>query len=255
MLARRNGTVRIAHGLTAIGLVLAALAGCGSPPPDAHTLLGDAKKSVDASRTVHFKLSSSNAQSSSTALVGGDGTAARPDGFAGQLNVSIQGLIITIKIASVGGVFYVQLPFSTTWTVARADQYGFGDPAQLINTDHGLTSLLAEAKSPALGEQDRYNGELLYEVTCRLPGADVARLLTSADPTQDDTAVIGISADSHQLRRVVLTGPFFDKNKSSTYTLVLDNYGANVTVTAPPVSSPSPSPTGSPAAGASPAGG
>jgi lipoprotein LprG len=39
---------------------------------------------------------------------------------------------------------------------------------------------------------------------------------------------------SHQVRRVVLTGPFFDAHQSSTYTLILDRYGETVQITPPP---------------------
>ncbi len=214
--------------------LVAMLSACGSPPVDAPTLLSDAKHSVDATNSLHFGLSSSDAQAAGTALVGGSGDAKRPDGFTGTLNVSIDGIILKINIASVGGKFYVQLPFASGWEVAQPDKYGFGDPGQLINTDHGLSSLLGKAKAPTLGDNDRYNGELLNEVKCTIPGADVARLLTSADPSQDDSAVIGIDADTHQLRRVVLTGPFFSKTKMSTYTLILDQYGESVSVTPPP---------------------
>jgi len=46
-------------------------------------------------------------------------------------------------------------------------------------------------------------------------------------------ATIGVNASSHQLRRIVLVGPFFEKAHSSTFTLVLDRYGENVTITPP----------------------
>ncbi len=221
--------------LATVAVVLTVpLGACGSPPADARTLLRDAKRSVDSSQTIHFHLTSSNAESSGTYLVGGDGDARRPDGFTGELDVSINGIPLTVKVASVGGVFYVQQPFSSKWEASQPDKYGFGDPAKLIDPNTGVTSLLAKAMSPTLGNQDRYNGELLDEVNCTLPGADVARLLTSADPSRNDSAVIGVDADTHQLRRVVITGPFLSTARDSTYTLVMDRYGANITVTAPP---------------------
>ncbi len=46
-------------------------------------------------------------------------------------------------------------------------------------------------------------------------------------------ATIGLDAASHQLRRVALVGPFFDKAHASTFTVVLDKYGENVTITPP----------------------
>jgi hypothetical protein len=64
----------------------------------------------------------------------------------------------------------------------------------------------------------------------------VAALLTSADPSKSVAATFGIDTSNNQLRRVVLTGPFISKGTDTTYTLVLTNYGENVSVTPPPAS-------------------
>ncbi len=223
-----------------MGVLLLALTGCGSSTVNVQTLLQDAKHSVDAAQSVHFVVTSQNASSTNTYLKSGEGSARRPDGFTGSLDVQLagSGFVVTVKIASIGGKFYVQQPFSTTWEVTDPTKYGFGDPAKLIDPYNGLSTLIVAAKNPTLGDRDRLNGELLEEVHCTVSGADVARLLTSADPSRDDQAVIGIDADTHELRRVVITGPFFATGKDATYTLTLDNYGANVSITAPPVASP-----------------
>jgi hypothetical protein len=47
-------------------------------------------------------------------------------------------------------------------------------------------------------------------------------------------ATIGVNPTTHELRRVALVGPFFDKTRPSTFTVVLDKYGENVTITPPP---------------------
>jgi lipoprotein LprG len=83
---------------------------------------------------------------------------------------------------------------------------------------------------------DRYNGEALHEIGCMLPGKAVAALLTSADPSKDVAATFGIDTTTNQLRRVVLIGPFVTVAKDSTYTLILANYGENVSITPPPSS-------------------
>ncbi len=103
----------------------------------------------------------------------------------------------------------------------------------LLDTRTGLSSLLLLCDAPSLADGDRYNGELLDEVRCSLPGKQVAALLTSADPTRRVSATFGIVPDTMQLRRVVLTGPFFSTTQNSTFTVVLDSYGENVTVTPP----------------------
>ena len=208
------------------------LGGCG-PSTSPQTLLKEARTSLDSTQTVHFTLISTNVVASGTYLVAAQGSAKRPDGFTGTLTVSQSGIPLPVKIVSLGGSFYVQLPFSSSWQTANPTDYGFGDPAQLLDPKHGLTSLLTNATAVTLNNQDRYNGELLDEVSCDLSGASVAALLTSADSARNDQAIVGIDADTHQLRRVAITGPFVSVKADSTYTLVLSNYGEPVTITKP----------------------
>lgn len=213
---------------------LVVTAACGGPTLSPTSLLRQAKATVDATRTVHFQLSSSSVQGSGPIITGGEGDAQRPAGFAGSLDVSVAGLAIGIQVVSVHGVFYLKLPSSGAFSVADPSKYGFGDPGKLLDPNHGLSSLLLEC-NPASGlSSDRYNGEELDEVSCSLPGARIAALLTSADPSRPVSATFGIDPLNDQLRRVVLTGPFFSKTMLSTFTVVLEDYGENVKVTPPP---------------------
>ncbi|MFN2452103.1 MAG: LppX_LprAFG lipoprotein [Candidatus Dormibacteria bacterium] len=212
-----------------------ALAGCGGsgPPPDPHTLLAQAKQRVDGTAALHFRLTSTDAAGSGPLITGGDGDARRPDGFTGTLQVSLDGFPTTVRIVSLGGHFFARLPFTTSFRETDPAKYGFGDPAVFLDPVHGFSALLGNAQHPAGRGRDRLSGEELDEVGCTLPGPEVAALLTSADPAQDVRATFGITAD-HAVRRVVLTGPFFDARRLSTYTLILDKYGENIAVTPPP---------------------
>jgi len=215
--------------------MLVSASGCGgSTPIDATALLRQTKSIVDGTKTLHFLLTSSNAQGTGPLISGGEGDAERPAGFAGVLDVSVAGLALSIHVVSFGGTFYVKLPTAGRFSVADPSRYGFGDPAKLLDPDQGLSSLLTVCASPSLGNADRYNGEELDEVSCSLPGTRVAALLTSADPSKPVAATFGVDPLNDQLRRVVLVGPFFSRSVSSTFTLILDSYGENVTVTAPP---------------------
>ena len=216
-----------------VAAVLVAAVACGEPPPNPLTLLAQARAAVDATPAAHFELSSSNVSGAGPLITGGSGDARRPDGLRGSLTVEVGGLALPITVVSAGGSFYVKLPTDRGFTRTDPAEYGFGDPAQFLDPERGLSSLLAKCSSVRLQADDRSQGELLHEVTCRLPGQDVAALLTSADPGRPVEARFGIAADSHQLRRVVLRGPFFSATTLSTFTAVLDRYGENVTVTAP----------------------
>lgn len=229
------------HPLPVLAVVLVGAAcgsGGGQPStgPDAHTLLTQAKAAVDAASAVHFTISSQNASSSAsgTYVTSGDGDAERPDSMTGTLEVVVNGLPVKLGIVSTGGTFYVRLPFTTGYQVTNPSAYGFGDPGKLLDPTAGLSSLLTDASSASLDGTDRLNGEELREVKVTLPGKPIAALLTSADSSQDVQGRIGMVPSSHQVRRVVLTGPFFDPHKSSTFTLILDRYGETVQITPPP---------------------
>jgi lipoprotein LprG len=217
-------------------VVAAALAGCGSSrqyETDARAVLLEAKRVIDNSPAVHFHLTSSNAQGTGTLITGADGDAHRPDGFRGTLTVVQSGFNVTVHIISADGYFYVQLPFSSGYQATEPSKYGFGNPATLLDPNLGLSTLLTSATSASMADRDRLNGEELYEIDVTLPGDRVAALLTSADKSQPVSGVIGVDVDSHQIRRVVLTGPFFDRAQKSTFTLILDKYGENVAITPP----------------------
>lgn len=219
-------------------LTLAALlaAGCGSSrtyETDAKAILREAKQTVDSTNALHFLLTSGDVHGSGTTLItGGQGDAKRPDGFVGSLRVSVGGLPLSVNIVSIGGNFYASA-LGAAYSKTDPSKYGFADPAKLIDPSVGLTSLLTAAKSASLGDRDRLGGEELYEIDVVLPGDLVKALLTSADPSQDVKGRVAVNVDNHQVRRVELTGPFFDSHQLSTFTLVLDNYGENVTITPP----------------------
>jgi hypothetical protein len=233
-LVRRNviAGLRRTAAVTAASVLL--LSGCGSPSINATSLLQTTKGVLDGAQSFHFVLSSANVTGSGALLTGGSGDMRRPASMSGTLQVSIFGLAVSVPAVSVGGTFYVKLPTAGAFTTADPSAYGFADPARLIAPTGGLSSLLLSCQSPQVESDDRYNGEALHEIGCSLPGPAVAALLTSADPSTNVSATFGIDTNSHELRRVVLTGPFITKNTDNTYTLVLTNYGENVSVTPPP---------------------
>jgi hypothetical protein len=212
------------------------LSACGTPSFNATSLLKTSKSVLDNSSSFHFTLTSSNVTGSGAQLTGGSGDMKRPDEMSGVLQVSIFGLALNVPVVSLGGVFSVKLPTGSGFTTANPADYGFADPAKLIDPNTGLSSLLLKCQSPQIESDDRYNGEALHEIGCSLPGSAVAAVLTSADASKSVAATFGIDVSTDQLRRVVLTGPFISANTQTTYTLVLTNYGENVSVTPPPAS-------------------
>jgi lipoprotein LprG len=195
--------------------------------------LHNAKTVIDSTSSVHFSLASQNVTGGGINLTGGEGDIARPDQLQGSFAVVVNGLNANVKVAAKGGVFVAQLPFQTHYARTNPSAFGLGDPSQLLDPTHGLSSLLVEGSGAHVSGQKRLNGELLYEVTWMVPGNDVP-LLPNAKPSEMVTSVAAINPHNYQLRQISLTGPFTSSSSNSTYIVTLTNYGAPVTVTLPP---------------------
>jgi len=222
-------------------LALAACSGGGSSPgpststapPDAAALLATARQKLDAAPSAHFTLSSADVPAQGTALIGGVGDAARPDRFKGDLDVRVAGAQVRVAVVSIGGTVYAKLPLTNSFGKVDPAQIGISDPGLLLSPESGVTQLLAKAREPRLGGTTRLFAEVLQEVRAEIPGEVVDQILASADPATPMTGVFGIVQGSGELRRATLTGPFTAKGTNSTYTIVLEKYGAQVDISAP----------------------
>jgi len=220
--------------LVAAVVVLAGCSGGGSSGTSAADLLAKAKKTLDAADSAHFVLTSDGAPDTGTLLVGGTGDIERPSSFQGTLKVQTSGTTADLKVVSVGGTVYAQLPFLPAYSVIDPAQFGFGDPGALLDPDTGISQLLAKAENAEKGDEKRVDGEVVQEVTADLPGRLVADLLTSQDPSTPVDARFSIEPKTGELRRAELTGPFYAADQDATFTLQLSDFGADVQITAPP---------------------
>jgi LppX_LprAFG lipoprotein len=216
-------------------VLVSACGGSSAPNVNPAVLLQRAKAKIDASSSVHFTLSSSNVTGGGTNLTGGSGDLARPDDLQGSFNVDINGLNVTVKAVSKGGVFEALLPFATKYVRTNPSNFGLTDPAQLLNSSNGLSSLLSLAQNPREGKRERISGELIETVTYTVPGTAIP-VLPDANPSEPVTLVLGINPSNSVLRQVTLTGPFTSSTSNATYVVTLTNYDEHVTITLPPTS-------------------
>ena len=166
-------------GATIAAVALATLLGgaCGgsSAPPkvDADALLRQAKATVDAARSAHFTLTSQGVSGSGTNITGGEGDLARPDQLQGTFTVTLA----RVRRQRQGGVQGRGLrrpaPFQSHYTRTNPSAFGLTDPAQLLDPDHGLSSLLDRGHRRQGDGQERVAGELLDEVTSTVPGSAI----------------------------------------------------------------------------------
>jgi lipoprotein LprG len=232
---RRTGTTVLALALL-LGPALAGCGGGGGSDESPADLLSRARTTLDGADSVHFVLDSDNAPTTGTALIGGEGDFQRPTSFSGTLQVLTGGNTVGLKVISVEGTVYVQLPFVPSYSVVDPAQFGLSDPGALLDPETGISQLLAKAENVKGGDEKRVDGEVVQEVTADLPGDLVQQVLSSKDPSKPVQARFSIATDSGQLRRAVLTGPFFDATNDATYTIELSDFGEDVDITAPPTS-------------------
>ncbi len=224
--------------LTAFTAAVIVLAGCsgskssaGSSDPTA--LLAAARADLAAAQTVHFSLTSSDVPGGGTRLVSGEGVIARPKLFQGKFAIMLNGSQVSVDLISAGDKVYAKLPFSSGYQVTDPSSFGLSDPATLIDPQNGIARMFGELTGVTDKGSLRIGDDVVTQVDGSLPGAVVGDLLTSADPAQPVKAELYVTQAGHQLRRVVLTGPFFVKGQDSTFNLLLDQYGRPVTITAP----------------------
>ncbi|HEU4912408.1 MAG TPA: LppX_LprAFG lipoprotein [Actinomycetes bacterium] len=232
---------RVRAGLAGMVAALWLVAGCSggedNAPADELTAAGAlaaAQERFDSATSAHFVLTSADLPPGRAALVGGEGVAARPPAFQGDLDVLLGGGTVTVSVISVGGTVYAKLPFATGYQETDPSAFGISDPATFLDPERGLSRLFTEMTDPKLAGQSRIAGDVVQKVTGKVPGEVVDEVLTTADPSAPVDVTLSLVDGTSELRRAVLTGPFFAADTQSTYTVVLDRYGEDVQIDAPP---------------------
>lgn len=220
--------------------LLAGCSGDASTPDEeepqeetAAELLERAKVTLDETESVHFVLTSEGVPANATTVIGGEGDLARPSAFEGTLQVQALGASLDLEVISVDGAVYAQLPFTSSFQEIDAEQYGFSDPGTLLDPETGISQFLSEAEQAEFGDERRVDGVVVQDVTAQVPGEVVAQVLDNANPSEPVDANFSIETDSGELRRAVLTGPFYSGDEDATYSLELSDFGADVEITPP----------------------
>jgi hypothetical protein len=225
-----------AGGLTLLlGTGLGACSG-GSSGSSASVgdVLAKAKTGLDQASTVHFVLTSADVPpGKDSKLVGGNGFAVRPNAFTGTLKLLTNGSAVTIELISLGGKVYVKSPFNQKFAVVDPAKFGLKDPATLVDQQNGVVRLITSMTGATLAGEGRVGSDVVQQVKGSVPGTVVDQLLTSADPAKPVAVTASIDKKTGQLRQAVLTGPFYDAAKQSTFTIVFDRYGEQVDVKPP----------------------
>ncbi|MEJ7795977.1 MAG: LppX_LprAFG lipoprotein [Nocardioides sp.] len=232
MRARRTVALVVAGSL----LTLAGCSDDSSPVSDGKTpdeVMALAKKTLDETSGVTLALKADELPAGVSAISAAEGVGTHAPAFDGELTVMLGGQAFDVPVIAVDGTVFAQIPLVPGWSDVDPAEYGAPDPAQLMSTDAGFSSLLPATDGVEEGESVRggaNNDEVLTEFTGSVPGDVVSNVIPSA--SGDFDATYTISAEG-QLRTAELIGVFYPDTEPMTYTIGFDDYGTEQDITAP----------------------
>ncbi len=222
--------------LAATALALSACSDDGGGVAEGRTpeeVLELAKKTLDETSGVRLALTTDDLPDGVTGVKSATGVGTHAPAFEGTIGVVLGGATVHVPIVAVDDTVHAQIPFTPGWSDVDPAEYGAPDPAQLLSTEAGFSSLLPATEGAEEGESVRGgegNKEVLTEYTGSVPGDVVSNVSPTAEGDFDATYTITAEGE---LREAVLTGTFYPDADSMTYTLELDDYGSEPEISAP----------------------
>ncbi|WP_432478625.1 LppX_LprAFG lipoprotein [Nocardioides sp. GXQ0305] len=221
-----------------LAAALLALSACsGDDPadegPTPEEVMADAKATLDHTSGVSITLATEDLPEGVTAIRRAEGVGTHAPAFEGTLTVVLSGTDFDVPVVALDGKVWAQIPLTPGWSDVDPAEYGAPDPAQLMSTDDGLSSLLTATTGLEAGDSVRGgddNREVLTEYTGSVPGDVVDGVIPSA--SGDFDAAYTVTEDG-ELRTARLTGVFYPDTDPMTYTIGFDDYGSSPDITAP----------------------
>lgn len=237
----RAPLTRLAGALAATVLTAVSLTACsgddeaapdGPDEPTPEQVLEQAKADFDETSGVSISLSTDDLPDGVTGVVAATGVGTHAPAFEGTITVRLLGSSVEVPVIAVDDVVYARLPLTTGYQDVDPGEYGAPDPARLMSTDDGLSSLLVETTGLEDQGQERNPdnpAQVLQTIDGTVPGTAVESVIPSAE---GDFAV-SYGFEDGELRTVDLTGVFYPDTAEMTYVLRFDAYGTEQDITAP----------------------
>lgn len=226
---------RLASAAAAAALLLSttACSGSGGSGLPADEAISTAKKTLDDTSGLTLTLHTDDLPDGVTGIEDAQGVATHAPAFDGTITVNLSGQAFEVPVVAVDDKVYVQLPLTPGWQDIDPAEYGAPDPAQLMNPDHGFSTLLAETTGVEKGDSVRGgqdNKEVLTEYSGTVSGDVVQNIIPTASGDFDVTYQI---TNDGELREAELTGVFYADSDSMSYTVTFEDYGTEKDITAP----------------------
>lgn len=228
----------------ALGLVLAgilALTACSggekkvTEDKTPEEVLAAAATTLNETSGVNLTLSTDDLPEGISGITKAAGVATNAPAFEGTITVIFAGQSVQVPVIAVDGVVHAVLPFTDgAYQDIDPGDYGAPDPAALISSESGFSSLLGVTTDLEEGESVRGgadNDEILTTFTGTVPGAAMKKVIPSSTGKTFDAEYL--VSDDGELRQAVLTGVFYPKSEEMTYTVDFADYGTSKDIVAP----------------------
>lgn len=222
-------------GMLAVALLASACTGNEEAEARGQTpaeLLAAGRASLEKSPSVAFTLESQGLPGKAVGISAAEGTGRfDPPGFTGTLNASVKGVTGQVDVIAVEQDVYMKF-FTPDYNQIDPADYGAPNPAALFDTETGITSLADKTTGLEKDAQVRDGADVLATLKGTVPGSAVADLLVVGDRSGTFEITYGVTTPGQELRKVVLTGPFY-AGSTSTYTLRLKRLDQAVEIARP----------------------
>ena len=219
-----------------LAATLTLSAGCSAfedttPPQEA---IEKARTAFVDAGTVGFELKQSGIPKGRNGVSAADGSGiidADSPRFQGQVTGVIDGTPAGVEIIAVDERTWMSF-FTKDFNPVDMADLGAPNPAEFFRAGSGVDQVLEHTRDAEAGERKRSGDTVLQEYTGTIPKADIQRLFELGEGSDEFDVTYGIEPDSGQLRSVVIEGDFY-KEKPTTFTLEITDYGKDVTITEP----------------------
>lgn len=216
---------------------LILVAGCtgddgGQDTDDPTERLEAAKQTIDEAASVEFELETDRLPDGIDGVTRASGTGNHDPAFEGTIDIVAAGFSGEAPVVAVDGEVYVELPFTSQYVAVDPEAYGAPDPAALMSTDGGFSSLLTEAEEVSENGERRDGEEVLTELTGTLDGAAVAQLFPTAEESGSFDVAFTLT-DDDEVDTATVTGPFYSGADDVTYDIAIDTSEEPVEITKP----------------------
>jgi len=222
------------RGLAAGLAIVISLNACGTPPPDATTLLKQSSQRMLGLKGFHFQMQISGFTGPDEPVQSAQGDA-HPPALHARVNLKEGGILLEVEVIFAAANIYLK-SFTGGWQQLTPDEVAqYFDARSLFDPQVGLFAAMRETTTAARGNVEKVNGHDTYPITGQVSGARMHELLTLIRDQGSYQATYWIATQGSDLWRARLTGNLFDAEKPATITFDFSNHDHPVSVTPPPL--------------------